>query len=886
MFKKLLFISVLVLLLLPSFAFAIDIPGWPLVPCGLSQDNPATPFDETESCGRCDLFQLLKNLIDFVIGGLMPPLAVLLFVWAGFLILLSGANPGLYAQGQTIFKNTFYGIMILLSAWMITNTLILSVGAKYNNAGNWWQFTCTEPAPVSPPTFKYSCNQSNQCVVDSSGTYTTSNCDNQCQVLPTIKYDCNAQGQCVRDPNGQYTTPTCNNFCQPGTTFSIITANLSNGTVSQPYNQVIQVSGGTAPYAWTQLGSLPAGLSFNAATGVILGTPTATGTSTFTIKVTDQSTPPKLAEKQLSIVVGTTQPPVGGNCSGVQCSDSNLNVCGQNTSANCSESAVNKWDTQIKAAAANNQVGSGIDTVALVKAIMSQESGGRTDQTSFEGTSHGIMQMRPETANQYKSGCTSANITAAWLKDQNNVQANICVAINYMKSLLGPCGTEIRNIAAGYNGGGAAKGACAASTSCASCSMCGNETTRRWECLWDGPDGEHKSCNVERKDPTTGRPDNFSQTRKYAPSVAYCYTKFGGLSTGGTGGGTTGGGTTNSDNLTLSSISPTTVSAGTEKSFDDKTGVVEYTYLEVPFEIQGQGLTGSTLSSNNTGVDGKTAIEFKNPQITDTSIKGTMLVQPTAKDSITTVTVRNGDKTATKDIAVTVTGTQYLKRKFASNAQVLFKGNYKEVMPNQDILDLEKAINDGLRTVSTPSYKKLDLVYIIHEESFFLSSKPCGPNSAGANGCADDESKFIWIKGIETSLNPKAQSIFHETVHKLHFYNLGIYGGIPDAPKVATNLQQEWDSLTKPADASTCRYLPLKSATEWNDGTDWVPHCSFARSYGAYLYPNDPIFYEDMTTMAQVKLFRPDILNESNEVKNDRRYDSKINLLRKYEFLQ
>src|SRR3990167_8381227 len=178
--KKFLLISILVLLVVPTFVYAIDIPGWPLVPCGLSQDNPATSINEKKSCGRCDLFQLLKNLIDFVVGGLMPPLAVLLFVWAGFLILLSGANPGLYAQGQTIFKNTFYGIMILLSAWMITNTLILSVGAKYNNAGNWWQFTCTEPAPVSPPTFKYSCNQSNQCVVDSSGTYTTSNCDNQC----------------------------------------------------------------------------------------------------------------------------------------------------------------------------------------------------------------------------------------------------------------------------------------------------------------------------------------------------------------------------------------------------------------------------------------------------------------------------------------------------------------------------------------------------------------------------------------------------------------------------------------------------------------------------------------------------------------------------------
>src|SRR3990167_1986827 len=149
--KKFLLISILVLLVVPTFVYAIDIPGWPLVPCGLSQDNPSTAIDETKSCGRCDLFQLLKNLIDFVIGGLMPPLAVLLFVWAGFLILLSGANPGLYAQGQTIFKNTFYGIIVLLSAWMITNTLILSVGSNYNTAGNWWQFTCTEPAPVTPP---------------------------------------------------------------------------------------------------------------------------------------------------------------------------------------------------------------------------------------------------------------------------------------------------------------------------------------------------------------------------------------------------------------------------------------------------------------------------------------------------------------------------------------------------------------------------------------------------------------------------------------------------------------------------------------------------------------------------------------------------------------
>lgn len=221
----------------------------------------------------------------------------------------------------------------------------------------------------------------------------------------------------------------------------------------------------------------------------------------------------------------TTPPVPQGTCTGVQCSDSNINVCADAPSANCSESGVNAWDTQIRAAAQNNQIGSGINTVAMVKAVMSQESGGRTNLTSYDGTSHGIMQMQVETASSFKSGCTTDTITTAWLKDSNNVQASICISINYMRSLIGQCGADIKDIAAGYNGGGAGKGACGLSTSCASCSICGNEPTRRWECPWDGPDGEHKVCNVDRRN-SPGQLDNFNQTRVYAPKVSYCYNKY------------------------------------------------------------------------------------------------------------------------------------------------------------------------------------------------------------------------------------------------------------------------------------------------------------------------------------------------------------------------
>lgn len=63
---------------------------------------------------------------------------------------------------------------------------------------------------------------------------------------------------------------------------------LPPGQVQVPYSQPVTASGGTAPYAYTiSSGSLPAGLTLNPATGVISGTPLASGLFNFTIRATD-----------------------------------------------------------------------------------------------------------------------------------------------------------------------------------------------------------------------------------------------------------------------------------------------------------------------------------------------------------------------------------------------------------------------------------------------------------------------------------------------------------------------------------------------------------------------------------------------------------------------
>jgi hypothetical protein len=71
-------------------------------------------------------------------------------------------------------------------------------------------------------------------------------------------------------------------------TLTVNPARLPNRTVGIAYSQTVSASGGTAPYTFAvSAGTLPAGLALNTSTGVISGTPTGTGTSTFTIKATD-----------------------------------------------------------------------------------------------------------------------------------------------------------------------------------------------------------------------------------------------------------------------------------------------------------------------------------------------------------------------------------------------------------------------------------------------------------------------------------------------------------------------------------------------------------------------------------------------------------------------
>jgi hypothetical protein len=84
-------------------------------------------------------------------------------------------------------------------------------------------------------------------------------------------------------------------------------ASLPSGTTGTPYSQTVAASpaGGGYIYSITS-GSLPAGLSLNLATGVLSGTPSASGTSTFTVTATGFGS--CAGSKSYTVVIG------GGGC--------------------------------------------------------------------------------------------------------------------------------------------------------------------------------------------------------------------------------------------------------------------------------------------------------------------------------------------------------------------------------------------------------------------------------------------------------------------------------------------------------------------------------------------------------------------------------------------
>lgn len=89
----------------------------------------------------------------------------------------------------------------------------------------------------------------------------------------------------------------------PAVAPTVTTTAFSNATKGTPYTATLLASGGTTPYTWSvESGStLPTGLSLSAG-GVLSGTPTAAGSTTFSVRVTGANAAFSVRELTLTVI--------------------------------------------------------------------------------------------------------------------------------------------------------------------------------------------------------------------------------------------------------------------------------------------------------------------------------------------------------------------------------------------------------------------------------------------------------------------------------------------------------------------------------------------------------------------------------------------------------
>ena len=92
-----------------------------------------------------------------------------------------------------------------------------------------------------------------------------------------------------------------------GPALVVASKTIPGATAGAAYSTTLQASGGVTPYSWSLgSGSLPPGLALNPTSGVLSGTPTASGTFHFAVQVRDSAPSPATVAQSLTLTVSSS----------------------------------------------------------------------------------------------------------------------------------------------------------------------------------------------------------------------------------------------------------------------------------------------------------------------------------------------------------------------------------------------------------------------------------------------------------------------------------------------------------------------------------------------------------------------------------------------------
>ena len=91
------------------------------VPCGQDASCP---------CEIIDLFAMVFRVFDFFIKWIVGPLATLMLIIGGIMILISAGNPNLAGLGKKTLYAAIIGLALVFCSWIIINFILTTIGYR------------------------------------------------------------------------------------------------------------------------------------------------------------------------------------------------------------------------------------------------------------------------------------------------------------------------------------------------------------------------------------------------------------------------------------------------------------------------------------------------------------------------------------------------------------------------------------------------------------------------------------------------------------------------------------------------------------------------------------------------------------------------------------
>jgi len=95
-------------------------------------------------CNTCHVIKTANNILTFFIEVAIY-IAGIMFAWGGLLMVMSGGDRGKFEQGKAKMTDAVIGIIIVLAAWLLVDTvlkLVLSDDVQSKVFGFWNQIQC------------------------------------------------------------------------------------------------------------------------------------------------------------------------------------------------------------------------------------------------------------------------------------------------------------------------------------------------------------------------------------------------------------------------------------------------------------------------------------------------------------------------------------------------------------------------------------------------------------------------------------------------------------------------------------------------------------------------------------------------------------------------